>query len=74
MLAVQSRNQFENGFRGAPVEIARRLIGEEHLRLRDERPCESQSLLLASGKFAGAMMAARFESHFAQPARRFLGR
>ena len=64
-LAVQPRNQFEDHFRRPPVQIARRLIGQEQLRLGDQRPGQRQPLLLASRKLAGAMRAARFKSHFA---------
>jgi len=58
MLAMQPRDQFKNQFPGAPVEIAGRLIGQQYLRLGDERPCQRQPLLLASGKFARTMMPA----------------
>ena len=72
MLPMQPRDQFKNQFPGAPVEIAGRLIGQQDLWLGDERPCQRQSLLLASGKFARTMMPACFQSYFAQPPRRFV--
>ena len=64
VVAVQSCDQFKNQFAGAPVEIARRLIGQQQLRLGNERPCQRQPLLLAAGKLARTMMPARFQSHF----------
>ena len=72
VLPVQSRDQFKNQFSGASVEIAGRLIGQQHLRLGDERPRQRQPLLLASGKLARAMMPALFQSHLAQPPRSLL--
>ncbi len=58
VLAMQPRNQLKNQFPGAAVEIAGRLIGQQHLRLGDKRPRQRQPLLLASGKFARTMMPA----------------
>ena len=58
MLAMQTSNQFKNQFSGAPIEIAGRFIGEEHLRLRDERPSQRQPLLFAAGQFTRSMMPA----------------
>ena len=72
VLSVQASDQFKNQFTGAPVEIAGRLIGQQDLRLGDERPCQRQPLLLASGKFALTMVPAGFQSHFTQPSRSFL--
>ena len=69
MLAMQTRDQFKNHFRGASVEIAGRFIGEQELRLGDQRPGQRQALLLASRKFARTMMSARFQSYLAQPVR-----
>jgi len=68
---VQARDQLKNYFSRAPVEIARRLVGQQDLRLCNQRPCQCQPLLLASGKFSRTMMPARFESDFAQPPRSF---
>ncbi len=72
MLPVQPRDQFKNQFPGAPIEIAGRLIGQQHLRLSDERPRQRQPLLLAARKLARTMMSAIFEAHLAQPPRSFL--
>ena len=74
MLAVQAGDQLKDRFSSAAVEIAGRLIGQQDLRLGDERPGQGQPLLLASGKLARTMMPARFQSYFAQPAGRFLFR
>ncbi len=71
VLAVQSRDQLKNQFSGAAIEVAGRLVSQQYLRLRNERPCQRQPLLLATGKFARTMMPALLESHFAQPARSF---
>ena len=35
---------------GARVEVARRLVGEQHGRLGDERPGDGDALLLAAGE------------------------
>jgi len=72
MLAMQSRDQLKNQFPGAAVEIAGRLIGQQDLRLGDERPCQRQPLLLAAGKLSRTMMPACFQSYLAQPPRRFV--
>jgi len=58
MFAVQSRDQLKNQFAGATVEIAGWLIGQQYLRLGDERPCQRQPLLLAAGKLSRTMMPA----------------
>ena len=52
VVPVQSRDQFKDQFAGAAVEVASRLIGQQHLRLGDERSCQRQPLLLAAGKLA----------------------
>ena len=72
MLPVQPRDQLKNQFPGASIEIASRLIGQQYLRLGDERPCQCQPLLLAAGKLARTMMSALFEADLAQPARSLL--
>ena len=52
MLAMQARNQVKNHFSGATIEVASRLIGEEHLRLRYECASQRQPLLFTAGEFA----------------------
>jgi len=72
VFAVQSRYQFKNECPGAPVKIAGRLIGQQDLRLGDERPCQRQPLLLAARKLSRTMMSALLQSHLAQPPRSFV--
>ena len=72
MLAMQPRHQLKNHLRRRPVQIAGWLIGQQQLRLCDQRPCQRESLLLAAGKLAGTMRGPRLQSHFAQPAQSFL--
>ena len=72
MLPVQSCYQFKNQVTGAPVEIAGRLISQQHLRLGDKRSRQGQPLLLAAGEFARAVMAACFQADLAQPAGSFV--
>jgi len=69
VLTMQSCYQFKDQFAGASVQIAGRLIGQQDLRLSDERPGQRQPLLLAAGKLARTMMPAVFQSHLAQPPR-----
>ena len=69
---MQSRDQFKNQFPGAPVEIAGRLISQQHFRLGDERACQRQPLLLTAGKLARTMMPARLQPHLVQPPRGLL--
>ena len=63
VLAMQSRDQVENQVSGASIEIAGRLIGQKHSRLRDERACQGEPLLLAAGQFARSMMPAIGQAH-----------
>src|SRR4029450_9232387 len=44
--AIELQHQVEHLTRGAPVEVARRLVGEHALRLRDEGACERDTLAL----------------------------
>ncbi len=71
MLPMQPRDQFKNQFSGAAVEIAGRLIGQQHLGLGNERPRQRHSLLLAAGKLARTMMRAILKADFAQPPQGF---
>ncbi len=52
MLAMQTRNQLKNHFARASVKIAGRLIGQQNLRLRDQRSRQCQPLLFAARKFS----------------------
>ncbi len=69
---MQSCDQFKHHLASASVKIAGRLIGQQDLRLGDERPCQRQALLLASGKLARTMMPALFQPDLAQPPRSLL--
>ena len=67
MLTMQLRNQIENALCRADIEIARGLVGKKQLWFRDQGSGQRDSLLLAAGKLAGAMMNPVSQSHFAQP-------
>ncbi len=41
---------------GDGVEVAGRLVGEDHPRFGDERPGDGDALLLATGQLAGAVV------------------
>ena len=71
VVPVQTRDHFKNQVPGAPVEITGWFIGQEYLGLGDERSRQRQPLLFAAGKLSRTMMAARFQSHLAQPPRSF---
>ena len=45
---VELLEQGEDLLGDAAVEVARRLVGEEHAGVRDERPCDRDALLLAA--------------------------
>ena len=71
VFSVQSCDQFKNHFPGASVQIARRFICKQQLRLRDECACQRQTLLFAARQFARAMMRTLLQSDLAQPAGSF---
>ena len=71
MLPVQLRHKFKDHLAGAAIKVTGGLISQQNLRLGDERPSQSQPLLLSSGKFAGAMIGPSLQSYFTQPARSF---
>ena len=71
VLAMESRDQRENGFRRLNVEVAGGLIGQQQFRSRNERSSQSHALLLSAGKLAGTVMPALLQSHLTQPACRF---
>ena len=50
----------------ARVEVARRLVGEDDRRLRDERARDGYALLLASGELGRPVRAAIVEAYLAQ--------
>ena len=47
---------------GAAVEVAGRLVGEDQLRLRRQRPGDGDALLLAAGELARAVLEAVAEA------------
>ena len=51
--AVDVANQRENLFTGAGVEIAGRLVGEEHRGIDGERAGDGDALTLAAGELVG---------------------
>ena len=68
VLAMESRNQCEYGFRSLSVQVSRGLIGEQKLRTANERTGQSHPLLLTAGKFPRPMMRALLQSDLTQPA------
>jgi hypothetical protein len=48
---MEPRNQFENHFAGASIEIAGGLIRQKDSRLGDESSRQCQALLLSARKF-----------------------
>ena len=61
-----SRSKLCSSAAGRFVEIARRLVGEEHGRLTDERARDGHALLLAAGERTRAMLEPMSESDAAQ--------
>lgn len=50
VLAVERKQQVGNSVAGFAVEVARRLIGKQHLRASVKRPGQRHALLLTAGK------------------------
>jgi len=48
MFLMQPGDQLKNHFAGAAIEIARRLISQQHLRFGDQRSRQGQPLLFAT--------------------------
>ena len=48
------------------VEVARRLVGQDELRLEDQRARQGHALLLAARELAGAVGGALLEAHFVE--------
>ena len=57
---------------GPAVEIPGRLVGEDHVRIVDQRSRDGNALLLASGKLARRVIAASLKAHRSQDLFRFL--
>ena len=68
MLAMKSRYQCKNGFRGLTVQVSRGLIGQQKPGTGDERPGQSHSLLLTTGKLSRTMVRTLLQSDLTQPA------
>ena len=52
MGAVQTAYKFKDVLRGLRIQVAGRFIGEQNLRLGDQRPGKGDPLLLAPAEFA----------------------
>ena len=61
--AVQFLEQRHQLDRGAAVERAGRLVGEQHFRVVDERPRDRDALLLSAGKLRRPVMHAVAKAH-----------
>ena len=55
-LVVELLEQAEHVGGRRRVEVAGRLVGEDHRRLGDERPGDGDALLLAAGQLAGLVV------------------
>src|SRR5438093_8134052 len=55
-VSVELVDHVEHFLAGARIEVARRFVGEDHQRIGGERTGDGNSLLLAAGKLAGAVM------------------
>jgi hypothetical protein len=72
MIAMQPRDQLEDRFRCAGIEISGGLVGQQDFRLSDERSGQGDALLFTARKLSGPVMRTLFQAYFAQPFRRFL--
>src|SRR6266436_1202084 len=68
---MQPGNQFKNRVRCAAVEVSGGLVRQQNFGLGDERPGQSDSLLLAAGKLTRAVMRTLLQTHLVQPSRSF---
>lgn len=66
VLLMKSFEKRNDAVRGAVIEVAGRLVGKEDFGGSDESTGEGNALLLATGEFAGAVMAAGAEADFGQ--------
>src|SRR6266403_1250413 len=53
---VQLPQHLQHDFRVFRIQVSRWLVGEENLRLIDDRPRDGHALLLAAGEFRGLVM------------------
>ncbi len=70
LLAVETDQKVHDLVAGLGVDIAGRLVGEEHVGFGHDRPGDGDALLLTAGELARGVMGARFE---ADPRQRFHG-
>src|SRR6266511_440636 len=62
-LGPQPRQQLQDLVAGARVEVAGRLVGQQHRRLGRQRPGDRHPLLLAAGELRGPVQQALGEAH-----------
>ena len=74
MLPMKLLDQPEHHLRRLSVQIARRLVRQQQLRPRHQRPSQAHPLLLAPAQLARPMPRSRRKSHFIQPDARMLQR
>jgi hypothetical protein len=65
-VAVEIEHQLHDAFARFAVEVARRLVGEQHRRLGGESAGNRDTLFLAAGQLRRIVPCARIESHLAQ--------
>jgi hypothetical protein len=56
---VEIEQQVDDALAGDRIEIARRLVREQHCRPRHERPCDGDALLLAARQLSRIVLATR---------------
>ena len=67
VVAVEALEEGEDAVGGEGVEVAGGLVGEQEFWAGDEGSGDGKALLLASGEFARAVMAAAFEFYVDEP-------
>ena len=67
MLYMQSRNEFENAFRCAAIEIARGFVGQKQLRARHQGTRKGYALLFPARELARAVVHPISKPDFTQP-------
>ena len=55
---VERFEHLHDFFAGGRVQVAGRLVGQDHVRVVDQRPGDGHALLLAAGKLEGPMVEA----------------
>ena len=67
MIAMQACNQLEHRVGGVAVQVPSRFIGQQKLRLSDERAGQRRPLLLSAGKLSRPVMRPLRQPNFLQP-------